>query len=461
MKRIYFKYKSHYQSNLTLAIPVVISQLGHTLVHTADSVIVGHFAGTIPLAAVSLVNSIFIVALVIGMGISYGLTPLIAQESGKKNNHECGKLLANSLLINAIFGILLYLLIYYGSLLFIDRMDQDPDVVAQAKPYLGLLGFSIVPLMIFMTFKQFAEGLGFTKQAMMISLWGNLINVCLGIIFVKGLFGVEPMGVNGVGWSTLIDRTIMAVVMCIYVLRSKYFKDYLKSFSHQSIDKIRSFKILKIGTPVALQYTFEVTAFSVSAILIGSIGAVEQAAHLVAINLAAITYMMASGISAAATIKTGNNFGKEDFMNLRLSAISSYHIVLIFMAIAALLFAGLNEYLPWIYTSDMAVISIAAQLLIIAAFFQLFDGAQIVGLGILRGIGDVNVPTLITFVAYWVIGIPAGYYLGIVLGWGANGIWYGLTLGLLVSAGLLFTRFHYFSKKLVRQAQIKLMPPEF
>lgn len=454
MKRIYLKYKSHYQSNLTLAIPVVISQLGHTLVHTADSVIVGHFAGTIPLAAVSLVNSIFIVALVIGMGISYGLTPLIAQESGKKNKQECGRLLANSLLINAIMGILLFILIYYGSLLVIYKMDQDPQVVAQAIPYLGLLGFSIVPLMIFMTFKQFAEGLGFTKQAMMISLWGNLINVCLGIIFVKGLFGIAPMGVNGVGWSTLIDRIIMAIVMCIYVLRSKYFKEYIKSFTLKSLDKIRSLRILKIGTPVALQYTFEVSAFSVSAILIGSIGAVEQAAHLVAINLAAITYMMASGISAAATIKTGNNFGKEDFLNLRLSAISSYHIVLIFMTVAAILFAGLNEYLPWIYTSDKAVITIAAQLLIIAALFQLFDGAQIVGLGILRGIGDVNIPTLITFVAYWLIGIPAGYYLGIVLGWGANGIWYGLTLGLLVSAALLFTRFHYFSKKLVRQAHI-------
>ena len=454
MKRIYSKYRSHYKSTLTLAIPVVISQLGHTLVHTADSVIVGHFAGTIPLAAVSLVNSIFIVALVIGLGISYGLTPLIAQESGRNNKEECGKLLVNSLLINAIIGILLYLLIYYGSLFFIDRMDQDPEVVVQAKPYLGLLGFSIIPLMIFMTFKQFAEGLGFTKQAMMISLWGNLINVCLGIIFVKGLFGIEPMGVRGVGWSTLIDRIIMAIVMFIYVLKSKYFKDYLKSFTYKSVDKFRSLKILRIGTPVALQYTFEVSAFSVSAILIGSIGAIEQAAHLVAINLAAITYMMASGISAAATIKSGNNFGKEDFLNLRLSAISSYQIVLIFMAIAALLFAGLNEYLPLIYTSDKAVISIAAQLLIIAAFFQLFDGTQIVGLGILRGLGDVNIPTLITFVAYWIIGIPAGYYLGIVLGWGANGIWYGLTSGLLISAVLLFTRFHYFSKKLVRQARI-------
>lgn len=450
MKKIYLKYKSHYQSNLTLAIPVVISQLGHTLVHTADSVIVGQFAGTIPLAAVSLVNSLFIVILMIGIGISYGLTPLIAQESGKNNFKECGRLLANSLLINTLTGIFLFILIYFGSLLVIDNLDQSPEVVAQAKPYLGLLGFSIVPLMVFMTFKQFAEGLGFTKQAMVISLWGNALNICLGIIFVKGLFGFDPMGVSGVGWSTLIDRSIMAVVMAIYVIKSRHFQDYLKSFALKSISKVRSMNILRIGTPVAMQYTFEVSAFSGAAVLIGTIGAVEQAAHQVAINLASMTYMMAGGISAAATIRTGNNFGKEDYLNLRLSAISSYHIVLIFMAVAALLFAGLNQYLPLIYTSDKAVINIAAQLLIIAGFFQLFDGTQVVGLGILRGLGDVNIPTFITFIAYWVIGIPIGYFLGIYMGWGANGIWYGLTLGLLVSAALLFARFHYFSKKLVR-----------
>lgn len=453
VKRIFYKYKPHYQTNLRLAVPVVISQLGHTLVHTADSIIVGHFAGTIPLAAVALVNSIFMVVVVIGMGISYGLTPLIAQESGRKNFKECGKLLANSLMINALVGLLLYTLVYFGSLSIIDRMDQSPEVVTAAKPYLALLGLSIIPLMIFMTFKQFAEGLGFTKQAMMISLWGNLFNVCLGVIFVKGLFGISPMGVSGVGWSTLADRSIMAVVMAIYVMRSKHFKDYLRSYTFKAIDKVRSSKILKIGAPVAMQYTFEVSAFSAAAIFIGTIGAVEQAAHQVAINLASMTYMMASGISSAATIKTGNNFGKEDFLNLRLSAISSYHIVLGFMALTAVLFIGLNQYLPWIYTSDQSVITIAAQLLIIAGFFQLFDGTQVVGLGVLRGIGDVNVPTIITFIAYWIIGLPIGYYLGISLGLGANGVWYGLTAGLLVSSGLLFMRFQYFSKKLVLQVR--------
>jgi len=433
---------------LSLAIPVVISQLGHTFVQTADSIIVGHFAGTIPLAAVSLVGSIFTIIMVIGIGISYGLTPLTAMENGRKNYAACGKLLSNSLLINIITSILLFLLIYFGMLLVIDDLGQDPEVVRQAKPYLGLLGISIIPLMVFNTFKQFAEGLGFTRQAMSISILGNIINICLGIIFVKGMFGIEPMGVKGVGWSTLIDRTIMAVIMAFYVFRSKHFQVYLKGFALNRISRFRSFKILKIGAPVALQYTFEVSAFGGAAILIGTIGAIPQAAHQTAIAMASMTYMMASGIGAAATIKTAHNFGSKNLHELRLSAVSSYHIILVFMMITAALFISLNAYLPWLYTSDREVIAIASQLLIIAGLFQLFDGTQVIGLSVLRGLSDVNTPTVITFVAYWVIGIPIGYVLGITLGLGAKGVWYGLTLGLSISSGLIFLRFQRLTKKL-------------
>lgn len=422
-------------------MPIVVSQLGHTLVHLADSVIVGHFAGTIQLAAVSLVNSLFMLILVLGMGIAYGLTPLIAQENGRKNYDECGKLLSNSLIINFLTSILLYAFVHLGTLLVIDHIGQSPEVVAYAKPYLGYLGISIIPLMIFQTFKQFAEGLGFTKQAMFVSIWGNLLNIILGIIFVKGMFGIAPMGVKGVGLSTLIDRILMAVVMSVYVLRSKHFKAYTRSFRVGLMDRVRSLKIAKIGAPVALQYSFEISAFSGAAILIGTIGAVEQAAHQVAINLASVTYMMASGIASAATIKTGNNFGKKNFSDLRYSAIASYHVILLFMTVTALLFIVANNVLPYLYTEDQEVINIAAQLLIIAGFFQLFDGTQVVGLGVLRGVGDVNIPTLITFIAYWIIGIPLGYLLGIVLGLGVNGIWYGLTFGLLTASTLLFLRF--------------------
>ncbi|SFH26231.1 MATE family efflux transporter [Pedobacter insulae] len=446
---IFGKYKTYYRENLILAGPIVVSQIGHMATHIADSVIVGQFAGTTQLAAVSLVNSLFMLVLVIGLGISYGLTPLIAQASGRKDKDECGKLLSNSLIINMITGVFLYAVIHWGTLSVIDHLGQSAEVVKHAKPYLGLLALSIVPLMIFQTFKQFAEGLGFTMQAMRISIVGNVINIVLGVIFVKGMFGMEPMGVKGVGWSTLIDRLLMALVMGFYVLRSVHFKSYLLKFKISFMDKVRSSQIIKIGAPVAMQYIFEISAFSGAAVIIGTIGTAEQAAHQIAISLAALTYMIASGIASSATIKTGNYLGEKSFTDLRRSAIASYHVVIIFMTCTALLFMFGSSLLPYFYTKDNHVVGIAAQLLIIAGFFQLFDGTQVVGLGVLRGIGDVNVPTYITFLSYWIIGIPLGYFLGIYLKLGVNGIWYGLTIGLLTASVLLFFRFQQRTRLLI------------
>lgn len=444
------KYKTYYKETLLLASPIIVSQLGHTFVHLADSIIVGHFAGTTELAAVSLVNSIFMMVLVIGMGVANGLTPLIARENGAKNYHECGKLLSNSLILNVLISIILFVLVYFGTLIIIDHIGQDPEVVRAAKPYLMLLGISIIPLMIFQTFKQFTEGLGFTFQAMMVSIWGNLINIILGVIFVKGMFGIEPMGVKGVGYSTLIDRILMAIAMGTYVLRSNHFKKYLENFNffHYTKEKIKN--IFKIGIPISMQYLFEISAFSGAAILAGTINPTTQAAHQITITLAAMTYMMASGIASAATIKTGSSLGSQNYISLRLSAISSYHLVLLLMSITGILFMVLNKTLPYIFTTDKAVIDVAVQLFIIAGFFQLFDGTQVVGLGILRGLGDVNIPTLITFLAYWVIGIPLGYFLGIYLKMGINGIWYGLTFALLTTSVLLFLRFQNQTRKLIK-----------
>jgi len=447
MKPLYHKYKHYYRANLNLAIPVVISQLGHTLVQTFDTIIVGHFAGTVSLAAVSLANSIFMIMLVIGLGVSYGITPLIAQHNGRGGFSECGKLLSNSLFINVITGFFLFAITFLGSVFLLDHLHQTPAVVKQAKPFLFLLGLSLIPMLIFNTFKQFAEGLGFTRQAMYISIWGNVFNAILGIILVKGMFGVSPMGVKGVGYSTLTDRCVMAIVMGVYVFRSDIFKKYLKDFVLTKIDRLRCLQLLRIGAHVALQYTFEISAFSAAAIIIGTIGYHEQAAHQVAINLASITYMMASGLSAAAAIKAGNYFGNSQHQELRHSAISNYHIVLVFMTITAVFLTIFNHVLPWIYTSDKAVIAIAAQLIIIAALFQLFDGTQVVGLGILRGMGDVNIPTIITFLAYWIVGLPVGYVLGLQMHLGVKGVWYGLVLGLMTSSILLFFRFQFISKK--------------
>ncbi len=426
----------------------MISQLGHTMVHTADSVIVGHFAGTIPLAAVSLVNSVFMVVMVIGLGLAFGLTPLVAQENGRNRKDECAKLLSNSIVLNVIAGILLFIFVYFGSMAMLNHLDQDPAVVEEAKPFLLILSLSILPIMVFSAFKQFAEGLGFTKQAMRITIWGNVVNIVLAIIFVKGMFGIEPMGVSGVGYATLIDRCLMALVMGIYIFKSRSFRPYIQHFTMRQLDRVRSMQILKIGSPVAMQYVFEVGAFAAAAILAGQLGAVEQASHQVAINLASMTYMMASGIASAATIQVGTSYGKNNIPRLFRFSASSYHIVLVLMIVAALIFAIFNHHLPWIYTSDKAVIVFAAQLLIIAGFFQLFDGTQAVGLGILRGMSDVNTPTFIVFFSYWIVGLPLGWVMGFRLGLGLQGIWYGLTIGLMISTTLLYLRYRAKSRHL-------------
>ncbi|MCW3463100.1 MATE family efflux transporter [Chitinophaga nivalis] len=449
MKQLYFKYKHHYKDNFSLAYPVVISQLGHTLVGLSDSIIIGH-TGKVPLAAVSLGNSLFNIFMVTGIGMSYGLTPLIAQENGRGNKRAIGNLLSHSLIINMIVGLLLSGVIYGGSC-YLNLLGQEADVAEQAAPFLQFLAVSFIPLMLFLSFKQFAEGLGFTRQAMNISIIGNILNIIIGITLVYGLFGMPRLGVIGVGIATLTDRLVMGIAMAFYVLKAPRFKPYLVSFGFKKLQAATMKKILGIGTPVALQYIFEISAFSGAAVMVGWIGAAELAAHQIAISLASMTYMMASGISAAAGIKSGNNFGKKDFISLRLSAIASYHMVLVLMGFTALLFTVFNYLLPAMYIQDQQVITIAAHLLLIAAFFQLFDGTQVVGLGILRGLGDVKVPTLITLVAYWVLGIPLAYLLGIRLEYGVQGIWWALLLGLLVASILLFMRFHAKSKRYAQE----------
>ncbi len=448
----YQKYLPYYKSSLKLAIPVMISQLGHTLVSFSDSIIVGQFAGTTSLAAVSLGIGIFMLFMIIGIGISYGLTPLVSQANGSMNFYQCGRLLAHSLIVNCITGLLLFLMIYLGSEYILDHLKQDPAVVELAKPFLNLLGFSIIPLMVFLTFKQFAEGLGFTKQAMMISIWGNIINIILGIILVKGMFGITPMGVKGVGYSTLVDRFLMAIAMAIYVLRAPLFRKYIRSFTFHKLNREYFQKIIGIGAPVALQSVFEIAAFSFAGIMAGWISVDAQAAHQIALNLASMTYMIASGIGAAAGVLTGNYFGKKDYLALRNSGYSNFHIGLFFMSITALMFIALHPILPYIYTDDLNVIPIAANLFIIAGFFQLFDGAQVIGLGVLRGIGDVNIPTIIAFLSYWVIGVPLAYILSTYLEMNVYGIWIGLSVSLVLGSSLLFARFVKESGKLLKNA---------
>ncbi len=440
-------YKEHFKRNFLLAYPVVLSQLGHVLVGTADSKMVGR-VGVNELAAASVANSVFSVLMMFGIGVSFGLTPLIAISDGEGKPRKGMRYLKHSFVINVICGSILFIILLFGGPI-LDLLDQPKEVVVLAKPYLEIIGFSLIPFMLFQTFKQFAEGLSLTRQAMYISISANLINVILNYILIFGKLGFEPLGLVGAGWETLISRILMAFAMMFFVRYNKRFTTY---WSYLGVTKWNwgSFKyILNLGVPMGFQYIFEVGAFASAAVMIGWMGAVPLAAHQVAINLASISYMMATGISAAATVRIGNQMGKKDIPTMKMAANTCYGMAAVFMIFAGLVFTLLNNWLPTLYTQNTEVISTASSLLIIAALFQLSDGIQVVGLGTLRGIGDVKIPTFVTFAAYWLIGLPIGYVLAFKLDLQERGVWYGLLIGLSVTAVILLARFNRKSKQLV------------
>jgi MATE family multidrug resistance protein len=443
--------KEHYKKNFTLAYPVMLSQMGHILVNLSDSVMVGQL-GTIPLASVSLAISVFSIVLLFGIGVSYGMTPLVAQADGEDDKQRAVSILKHGLILNTLFGVILMFATYGGGKLLV-FMGQDQEVLDGTIPYLGLMAICMLPLMVFQSFRQFAEGLSFTKQSMIISISANVLNVILNYILIFGKFGMEPMGLMGAGWATLISRIFMTVLMGGYIIFSKRFAPYMVFYKAIKTTKSVYRNILKIGVPSGVQYIFEVGAFSAAAIMIGWLGAMPLAAHQIAMNLSAVTYMMSTGIAAAATIRIGNQLGKKDIKTLRMAGFTCFVMAAIFMAFTGIGFILGKDFLPTFYSDEIDVIKYTSSLLVIAAIFQISDGVQAVGLGVLRGISDVKVPTLITFLAFWAMSIPIGYVLGIKLEYGAQGVWVGLLVGLTVAGLLHFLRFKALTKRLLIESK--------
>lgn len=431
--------REHYKTNLHIALPVMIGQLGHTMVSVADSIMVGQL-GTIELAAVALGNSLFAIFMVFGIGITSGITPLVAKADGMKSRHLQGVLLRHAFWVNLIASIILFGLI---TLLTpaLHLLNQDPGVVPLAQPYLIIISGSIIPLMMFMTFKQFAEGLSNTKVAMLVIVGCNVVNVALNYVLIFGKLGIDPMGLAGAGWSTLISRILMVIVMWTYVRRAKRFKMYNLRIRFTRFRKTVTMRLLQVGIPSGLQYIFEVSAFSLAAIFAGMISATALAAHQIAINIASVSYMAVTGLGAAATVRIGNQAGRRDFLNLKRASSTIFRMAIGWMALTGLVILVFKNQLAGFYSYDPEVLALAGKMLFVVVLFQLSDGIQAVGLGALRGFTDVKVPTYITFAAYWLFTLPLAYFLSQHTVLGAMGIWYALAAGLTVSAILLVIRF--------------------
>lgn len=451
------QYTKEFNYNIRLAAPVILGMLGHSFVAFADNIMVGQL-GTAELAAVSLGNSFVFIAMSLGIGFSTAITPLVAEADGAGDRAAGKGALKHGLVLCTLLGIALFLLILLAKPLMY-LMDQPPEVVVLAIPYLDLVAFSLIPLVMFQAFKQFSEGLSQTKYPMYATVIANIVNVVLNYLLIFGTFGFPKLGIIGAAIGTLVSRILMLAFLWWLLRAKKKFRAYVTGFKVLQIDKRVMGKILNLGFPSALQMFFEVAIFTAAIWISGVLGKNPQAANQIALNLSSMTFMVGMGLGVAAMIRVGNQKGLKNFVELRRIAQSIFFLTLLLEVLFAILFLLGRFWFPSLYldiddlgnqVDNMEVLALAAELLLVAAFFQISDGLQVVILGALRGLQDVRIPTFITFIAYWVIGFPISFYLGLYTPLQSTGIWLGLLAGLTASALMLYLRFNYMSRRQIR-----------
>ncbi|WP_296381310.1 MATE family efflux transporter [Winogradskyella sp.] len=451
-------YTKEFKYNLKLASPVILGMLGHTFVSFVDNVMVGQL-GAAELAAVSLGNSFIFIAMSLGIGFSTAITPLVAEADSEQNFTKGKSVFKHGFFLCTVLGLLLFLMLLVAKpLMYV--MDQPEEVVELAIPYLDLVAFSLVPLIIFQAFKQFSDGLSLTKYPMYATIVANILNVVINYVLIFGKFGFPEMGIVGAAVGTLISRFVMLFYLWWLLAKRDKSKAYVTNIKFFKLSKQPINKLMNLGMPSAMQMFFEVGIFTAAIWLSGTLGANAQAANQIALNLSSMTFMVAMGLSVAAMIRVGNQKGLKDFKALKRIAESIFLVGFIFAVVFALFFVVFHTMLPDLYVDlddptnalDTAeVVEIAATLLLAAAVFQISDSLQVITLGALRGLQDVKIPTIITFISYWVIGFPISYFLGKEEAYGSLGIWLGLLAGLSVAAILLYFRFNYLTKRLILQ----------
>ena len=446
-----------FRYNWKLSAPVIMGMLGHTFVGLVDNIMVGQL-GSAELAAVSLGNSFFFVAMSLGIGFSTAITPLVA-EADSENNFKKGK----SAFKHGLFLCIVLSLLLFGMILLAKPlmylMEQPEEVVLLTMPYLDIIAISLIPLIIFQGFKQFSDGLSLTKHAMYATIVGNLINIGLNYILIFGKLGFPKMGIVGAGVGTLVSRLAMIAIIWTLLKNDKKASAFVTHIRLFILDSTMLKKIINLGLPSAMQMFFEVAIFTSAIWLSGLLGKNAQAANQIALNLSSMTFMIAMGLSVTAMIRVGNQKGLRNYVELQRIAKSIFLMGIMFASVFALLFLIFHDIFPALYLDlddvnnyldNQEVVSIASKLLLVAALFQISDSAQVIFLGALRGLQDVKIPTVLTFIAYWMIGFPTSYFLGKETAYGSTGIWIGLLVGLASASIFLYLRFIYLTNRLIQ-----------
>jgi len=449
------KYTKEFSYNFQLAYPVVLGMLGHTLIAIVDNFMVGQLGST-ELAAVSLGNSFLFIGMSLGIGFSTAITPLIAEADAEKDDKKIRTTFHHGLLLCSALGIAVFMMIVLSKPIM-GLMHQPKAVVDLAAPYIDWVAFSLIPVIIFQGYKQFADGLSQTKYSMYAIYLANVVHVFFNYVLIYGVWGFPKLGILGAALGTVFSRIMMVVFIHFLLRKNILFKKYFKNFTFKEIKKSILKKIINLGFPSAMQMLFEVTLFTAAIWLAGSLGKNSQAANQIALTLASSTFMVAMGFSVAAMIRVSNAKGAKDYKKMITVARSIFLLTVLVELFFGILFVVFHRYLPHLFlnmsdTSQLIdnteIIAIASQLFLVAAVFQISDGIQVVVLGALRGLQDVKIPMYITFVAYWIIGFPVSYYLGKYTSLATTGIWIGLLAGLSAAALFLYIRFSWLIRKL-------------
>ncbi|WP_430971935.1 MATE family efflux transporter [Sunxiuqinia rutila] len=450
MKRIWRLYRPHYAETRRLALPVIVAQIGQITVGLADNMMIGRLGKT-ELAAAAFANTLFSLPLIFGMGFAMAITPLTGKANGSNDYAELLSLKKAAFAANSIMAVLLAMacLLLYSAMPF---MHQPESILDYSRHYFSVIGLSIVPLMLFLSGKQFADGLSNTKLAMMITLGANVVNILGNYMLIFGKWGAPELGLVGAGWSTLIARVLMAVGMLIFV--RKLYREQLQSVvANVKSVTASTLKIIKLGIPMGLHMFSESSAFIVAGIMMGWISETGLAAHQIVISLSTFGFMLYQGIGVSTTIRISQLAGRQVPSLLKRASNASIQIVLGMVVIISMSFVSLSNWLPTLFTTDAEVIRLASQMIIVLAIFQLFDAIQIIYSGILRGMADATIPGILTFICYFIITIPFSYWAAFHGGFNEIGIWMGFPVGLSICALMFHFRLSYLHRKLNLEMQ--------
>ena len=450
--RFFSTYRNFYKENLQLAFPVILSQIGQITVQMADTAMVGHYGGDdpTPLAAVSFATNLFYIIFITSLGLTFGLTPLVGERFAQKRDRHVRELLQNGLLLYSLIGVMATLVLIasrgvfpiMASLMMGDGGDSSiAGVVDMALPYYDTLIWSMFPVMIWATIKQFLEGVGNTRVAMVTIILANSLNILLNWIFIFGKCGFEPMGALGAGYATLISRILQCLMMVIYFFRAKRFRIYTEGLLKRSMIKFRRIaEILKVGIPISFHMFMEASAFVVAGIMVLAFGAASVSSYQIGVNMMNLTFMIIIAIGSSTTILCSHIYGNKDFSRLRRTVNAAYHMGLLWNISVAMLFVAFRYQIPTLFTSNAEAIEITADMLIFISLFQVSDCLQAISISIMRGLQDVKVLMPIVFISYVAINIPVGYLLAFECGFKTNGLIMGFIVGLSCCAVMTIRR---------------------